>query len=329
MRGEPLPTRPLGRTGLNVTTLGFGAASLGNLYRETTDDEALAAVDAAWERGIRYFDTAPHYGLGLSERRLGHALASRPRADYVLSTKVGRLLVPNQAPRGVDADFLVPDTLRRRWDFSRDGILRSLEESLERLSTDHVDMLYIHDPEQHDERSAWLAADILAELKAQGVIRARGVGTNSAAQLAELFAADAIDVAMLAGRYTLLEHDAAEPALAAAEQAGASLVAVGVFNSGLLSLPRPRADAHYNYAAAPRELIERANRIADVCEAHGCTLPQAAMAFPLRRAVVANVTLGMRTAEQVEQNANLFQAGLPAALWSDLATAGLASAPGL
>jgi D-threo-aldose 1-dehydrogenase len=305
------------------TALGFGAASLGNLYRETSDDEARAAVDRAWERGIRYFDTAPHYGLGLSERRLGAALANRPRDEYVLSTKVGRLLVPNETPTGRDPDFVVPDDLRRQWDFSRDGILRSLEQSLERLGTDRVDVLYVHDPDQHSERAAWEAAETLTELRDEGVIAARGVGTNTARQLPELFAADAIDVAMLAGRYTLLEQESALPALAAAERHGKAVVAVAVFNSGLLATTRPAPDARYDYGPAPEELIDRAVRIAEVCEAHGATLPQAAIAFPLQHPAVVDVTLGMRTADQVDRNADLFEASVPEALWDDLRGAGL------
>jgi D-threo-aldose 1-dehydrogenase len=306
-----------------LTALGFGAASLGNLYRETSDDEARAAVDRAWERGIRYFDTAPHYGLGLSERRLGAALVNRPRDEYVLSTKVGRLLVPNETPTGRDPDFAVPDDLRREWDFSRDGILRSLEQSLERLGTDRVDVLYVHDPDQHSERAAWEAAETLTELRDEGVIAARGVGTNTARQLPELFAADAIDVAMLAGRYTLLEQESALPALAAAEQHGKAVVAVAVFNSGLLATTRPTPDARYDYGPAPAELIARAVRIAEVCEAHGATLPQAAIAFPLQHPAVVDVTLGMRTADQVDRNADLFEASVPEALWDDLRGAGL------
>ncbi|WP_440707955.1 aldo/keto reductase [Herbiconiux sp. YIM B11900] len=315
---KTLPTRPLGGTALRVSELGFGAASLGNLYRETSDAEARAAVERAWERGIRYFDTAPHYGLGLSERRLGAALAQYPRDEYVLSTKVGRLLVPNEHPTGQDADFVVPDALRREWDFSHDGIRRSLEQSLERLGTDRVDVLYAHDPDQFGERAAWEAAETLADLRDEGVIGARGVGTNDAGQLAELFAADAIDVAMLAGRYTLLEQESARPALEAARANGKSIVAVAVFNSGLLATDRPAPDARYNYGPVPPALLERTIALAEICEAHGVTLPQAAIAFPLQHPSVVNVTLGMRTAGQVDRNADLFGAEVPDSLWRAL-----------
>ncbi|MFB2580576.1 aldo/keto reductase [Herbiconiux sp. P15] len=310
-----LPTRALGGTGLALTELGFGAASLGNLYRETSDEEAREAVDRAWERGIRYFDTAPHYGLGLSEQRLGRALADRPRHEFVLSSKVGRLLVPNEHATGQDADFVVPDTLRRQWDFSRDGILRSIEQSLDRLGTDHLDIVYAHDPDQLGEHAAWEAAETLTELRDQGVIGARGVGTNDAGQLAELFAADAIDVAMLAGRYTLLEQESALPALDAAATHGKSIVAVAVFNSGLLATDRPAPDARYDYGPVPPELLARTIALAELCEAHGVTLPQAAIAYPLAHPAVVNVTLGMRTADQVDRNADLYGTPVPDALW--------------
>ncbi|WP_291051748.1 aldo/keto reductase [Herbiconiux sp.] len=313
-----IPTRPLRGTALSVTELGFGAASLGNLYRETSDAEAREAVDRAWARGIRYFDTAPHYGLGLSERRLGEALAAYPRDEYVLSTKVGRLLVPNEHPTGQDADFVVPDALRREWDFSRDGIRRSLEQSLERLGTDRIDILYAHDPDQFGERAAWEASETLTELRDAGVIGARGVGTNDAGQLAALFAADAIDVAMLAGRYTLLEQESAQPALDAALAHGKSIVAVAVFNSGLLATDRPAPDARYDYGPVPPALRERTIALAEICEVHGATLPQAAIAFPLQHPAVVNVTLGMRSGEQVDRNADLYAAEVPDSLWPAL-----------
>ncbi|MDO9397956.1 MAG: aldo/keto reductase, partial [Herbiconiux sp.] len=240
------------------------------------------------------------------------------RDDYVLSTKVGRLLVPNEHPTGLDPDFVVPDTLRRQWDFTRDGILRSIEQSLDRLGTDRLDIVYAHDPDQFGEQAAWQAAETLTELRDQGVIGARGVGTNDAGQLAELFAADAIDVAMLAGRYTLLEREAALPALEAAVAHGKSIVAVAVFNSGLLATNRPAPDARYDYGPVPPALLERTNALADRCEASGITLPQAAIAFPLRHPAVVNVTLGMRTAEQVARNVDLYEAGTPDDFWQAL-----------
>jgi D-threo-aldose 1-dehydrogenase len=193
--------------GLAVTELGFGGASLGNLYTETSDDEARMAVDTAWDRGVRYFDTAPHYGLGLSERRLGTTLAGRPRDAYILSTKVGRLLEPNPAPTGSDlpaGGFAVPDDLVRRFDFSRDAVHRSLEESLDRLGVSRIDIVYVHDPDEHMDQAVTSAIPVLAELRDQGVIGAVGAGMNQWQPLLRMVRETDLDVIMLAGRWTLL-----------------------------------------------------------------------------------------------------------------------------
>ena len=319
-------SRELPGTSLRLTELSYGASTLGNVFRVTTDEESHDAVRAAWERGIRYFDTAPHYGLGLSERRLGAALAEFPRDEVVISTKVGRLLVPNPSPTERDDDiFEVPGDLTRQWDFSRDGILRSIEGSLERLRTDRIDVLYLHDPDISGlDGAAELGAKTLIELREEGVVGAVGIGSNSAAAISELFERTDIDLAMVAGRYTLLEQHGAERLFEAAGHR--SIVAVGVFNSGLLATPRPRADAHYDYAEPPVELIARANALADVAERHGVTLPQAAIAFPLRHPQVSSVAIGMRSAEQVVRNVDLYNSPVPEALWEDLVTEGLLEA---
>ncbi|MEF3405557.1 aldo/keto reductase [Agromyces sp. CCNWLW203] len=319
----PLPRRRLGSTTAWVSELGFGAASLGNLFRETSDDEARGAVDTAWRRGIRSFDTAPHYGLGLSESRLGAALAGRPREEFSLSTKVGRLLVPNPAPTGRDEGFAVPDDLMRQWDFTREGILRSLDSSLERLGVDRVDVVFAHDPDAYRDDAARQALETLVDLREQGVVAAVGVGTNSSEGLAGLIADGIIDVVMLAGRYTLLEQGGLDTVLEPAREAGASVIAVGVYNSGLLSAARPPADASYDYLPAPPELLARANRLADVCESFGVSLPEAALAFPLRHPAVAGVALGMRTAAQVDDNVARLAAVIPDEVWGALADAGL------
>lgn len=310
--------RTLGATDVRVSTLGFGAASLGNLYRETTDAEAAGAIEAAWTGGIRYFDTAPHYGLGLSERRLGRELAGRPRDEFTVSTKVGRLLVPNPAPTGRDEGFAVPDDLVREWDFSRDGVLRSLEGSLHRLGLDRVDVLYVHDPDAFSDASAREALATLAELRAQGVVGAIGVGTNQTYQLGELFAEGLIDVAMLAGRYTLLEQGGLDTVLEPALAAGGSVIAVGVYNSGLLAANRPPANATYDYVEAPAALLARANRLADVAEQFGVTLPVVAAQFALKHPAVAGIALGMRTAAQVDDNLARLATPVPDELWAEL-----------
>lgn len=306
----------------------FGGAGIGNLLREVSDEDARGTVDAAWDAGVRGFDTAPHYGLGLSERRLGRALAERPRSDYLVSTKVGRLLVPG---RGAGDDlasggFAVPDDLVRQWDPSPSGVRRSLDESLGRLGLDHVDVAYLHDPDVYSLRDGLTQAlPTLAELRDEGVVRAVGVGSNSVEALDAAVSTGLCDVVMLAGRYTLLEQPAAA-LVARCEDLGVAVVAVGVYNSGLLGQERPDATATYDYATAPRALVDRANAIADVCERHGVTLPEAALAFPRRAAAVRAIALGAQSAEQVRSNVARVAATVPEALWDDLRAAGLLAA---
>jgi D-threo-aldose 1-dehydrogenase len=316
--------RTIPGTDVQLPVLGFGAAPIGNLYREVPEQQALDAVTAAWEGGIRYFDTAPHYGLGLSERRIGAALAGRERSDYVLSTKVGRLLRPNTAPAGRDSEgFDVPDNLARVRDYSRDGVLRSIEESLQRLRTDRLDIVYIHDPDDYWEEALEGAVPTLSALRDEGIIGAWGAGMNQAEMLHRFVAETDIDVIMLAGRYTLLEQGAARDLLPACLERGVAVVNVGVFNSGLLSKNRPVPGATYNYEAASRELLDRANRLARICESHGTTLPAAALAYPYEHPAVSSVVLGMRTPEQVTQNLDLAAQSVPPALWDELRETGL------
>jgi D-threo-aldose 1-dehydrogenase len=315
--------RSVHATDLRLTELAFGGASLGNLYTETSEADAAAAVDQAWESGIRYFDTAPHYGLGLSERRLGAALARFPRNELVISTKVGRLIVPNENPtQWDDQGFAVPGDLRREWDFGYDGVMRSVEASLERLGTDYIDILYLHDPDVSGiDDAIGTGAAALTRLRDEGVVSAVGIGSNSAEAVATAFRETDIDLAMLAGRYTLLEQHGADAVFEAAGER--SIVAVGVFNSGLLSRARPAEGAMYNYEPAPDEVLRRANRLADVAESHGATLPQAALAFPLRSDRVASVPIGMRTAKHVLDNVALYNRAPDDSLWTGLREAGL------
>ncbi len=313
------------RSSVAVTELGMGVAQFGNLFRQTTDEASFAAVDAAWDAGIRYFDTAPHYGLGLSERRLGAALATRPRDEFVLSTKVGRLLVPSGNPEGTmdDGLFVVPGTLRREWDFSRDGIRRSIFESLERLGLDRIDIAYLHDPDDYGDQANDQAIPALIELREEGVLRAIGAGMNQSEMPADFIRRHDVDVMMVAGRYTLLEQGALDDLLPLAAARGVGIVAAAVYNSGLLSQARPPADAMYDYAPAPAEVIARANAIADVCEEFGITLPDAAIAFPLRHPAVVSVVVGMRTAQQVASTAERYDTAIPEAFWDALAERGL------
>ncbi|MCX3058290.1 aldo/keto reductase [Streptomyces beihaiensis] len=306
-------------TPVTLTDLGFGSSAIGNLYEVTPAHDARAAVEAAWEAGIRYFDTAPHYGLGLAERRLGAALRDRPRDAYVVSSKAGRLLVPKEHPRGTDDQgFAVRDDLRRQWDFSRDGVLRSIEDTLARTGLDRLDVVYLHDPDDHWRQAVEEAMPALAELRGQGVVGAIGAGMNQSAMLARFLRESAADVVMLAGRYTLLDQSALDDVLPAAAELGKSVVAVGVFNSGLLACDRPAEGMTYDYREAPPALVARARAIAEVCAAHGTTLPAAAIAFPYSHPSIINVTLGMRTARQVERNVELHRRGVPGGLWDDL-----------
>jgi D-threo-aldose 1-dehydrogenase len=320
---DTLAARHVGRTTVEVTRLGFGGGPLGGLYAPLDEETAAAALDAAWDCGIRYFDTSPHYGIGVSERRMGRLLTGKPRSEYTLSTKVGRILVPQDAAGRLDEAFHVPATHRRVWDFSRDGIVRSVEDSLSRMGTGRFDMLVLHDAEEHFEAALRDGYPALAELRSQGVVGAIGAGMYDTKLLTRLVREADVDVVMLANRYTLLNHSALDDLLPACAERGVSVLAAAVFNSGMLATPRPPADARYDYQPAAPELLRRANRIADLCEAHGATLPQAAMAFPLLHPVVAGIVTGMRTAAEVRANVAAFRADLPAALWSDLADEGL------
>jgi D-threo-aldose 1-dehydrogenase len=310
-----------------LTEISLGCSQLGNLHRAMSDDQAAATVEAAWGGGIRYFDTAPHYGLGLSERRLGAALAGRPRADYLISTKVGRRLEPLGTAAGRDTEgFDVPATHRRVWDFSRDGVKRSLEQSLERLGLDRVDIVYLHDPDEHYREAVDAGYPALHELRAQGVIGAIGAGMNQSAMLADFARHTDMDLFMLAGRYTLLEQPALHDLLPLCVQRGIGVVAAGVFNSGLLAEPTPADDARYNYASVPASLLRRARRIAAVCERLGTSLPAAALAFPRAHPAVVSVCVGARSREQITRNLELVSTRVPAGLWGELTAQGLLDA---
>jgi D-threo-aldose 1-dehydrogenase len=311
--------------GVALTELGLGAAQLGNLYRQTSESESRETVEAAWDAGIRYFDTAPHYGLGLSERRLGEQLSGHPRAEYVISTKVGRLLRPSPetSAQSDSEGFAVPASYRREWDFSRDGILRSVEESLARTGLDRFDILYLHDPDEHFEQASTEGIAALIELREQGVVSAVGAGMNHAAPLAELIRRADIDLVMCAGRFTLLDSEALVELLPLATARDVGVVVAGVFNSGLLSRGRPLPNARFDYQQAPAALIDRVHRIADRCEAYGMTLPEVAIAYVLRHAAVASVLVGARGKQQVDDNVERSQTTVPDLLWSELAFEGL------
>jgi D-threo-aldose 1-dehydrogenase len=310
-----------------LTRLGYGAANVGNLFRELTDDQAWAILDAAWESGIRYFDTAPHYGLGLSERRLGAFLQTKPREEFVISTKAGRLLRPNPDDDGgldLAADFHVRTTLRREWDFSEGGIRASLDESLERLGIDRVDILYLHDPERHDlDLALQEAFPALEQLRAEGAVDAVGIGSMTADALAAAVRGADLDLIMIAGRYTLLEQPAADDVLPACHQRRTGVVAASVFNSGLLAKDEPSRDDRYEYGRMPEPLWAHLQRIVAVCRAHDVPLPAAAVQFALRDPAVRSVVVGGSRPEQLRRNAELMEVDIPGGLWDDLAAEGL------
>ena len=307
--------------GLPLTEIGLGAAQLGNLYRETSDAEVVDTVDTAWEHGIRYFDTAPHYGVGLSERRLGEQLRGRPRDEYVLSSKVGRLLVasPDTAHLRDPHDFDVPADPSRVWDFSRDGVLRSVESSLERLGLDRLDVVYLHDPgEEHLDQASSDGIGALIELREQGIVSAVGAGMMDAAALTELIRRADVDLLMCAGRFTLVDGDALAELLPLALERGVGIVAAAIYNSGLLSRDRPSPDTLFDYQPVSPELLARTNRIADVCESYAVKLPEAAIAYVLRHPAVVSVVVGARGRVQVEQTIDRYEKDVPPALWSEL-----------
>jgi D-threo-aldose 1-dehydrogenase len=318
----PLPFGRLGRSPVYVTELSFGGAAIGNLFTEVSDDDARAAVDAAWDGGIRAFDTAPHYGLGLSERRLGEALRHRPRDEYVISTKVGRLLEPVGAPDVIGRDtegFAVPARHIRRFDYSADGVRRSLEASLSRLGLDRVDIALIHDPDDHGEQALREAYPALEQLRAEGTVRAIGVGMNQTRLLTRFVRETDVDAVLVAGRYTLLDKSAGQELLPAALSRGVSVLAGGVFNSGVLAAPD--AGATYDYHAASGEMIGRARLLARECARFGVPLRAAAARFPLTHPAVASVLLGTRSAAEIADAIRLRALDIPAGLWDSLAAA--------
>ena len=354
--------RTLGRSGVEVTGLGLGTAPLGGLFTHVEDETAAAVVRAALDAGLTYVDTAPLYGHGTAERRVGAALATVPglagsglpssglteagfagaalagteldaglagvgalagsgrggRA-YVLSTKVGRLIVDN--PDGETDGYADAPPSEATFDYSPDGIRRSLAESLERLGLDAVDIVYIHDPDDHEDEALTVAYPVLHDLRDQGVVGAIGVGMNQSRIPTRFVRETEIDAVLLAGRYTLLDQSGTADLLPACLERGVSIVIGGVYNSGLLADPRPGAT--FNYVEAPAELVARAQELAAVCERHDVPLKAAAIQFPLAHPAVASILTGARTVEELDENLAMIEYDIPEALWDDLAAAGV------
>ncbi len=326
---DPQETLPLGRTGVRVTRLALGTAPLGNLFAPVTDADARATVDAAWEAGIRHFDTAPFYGYGLAERRLGEALRSRPRDAYTLSTKVGRRLVPNPRAGERDEGYVDPLPFEPVFDYGYDGVHRSFEEGLERLGTDRADVVLLHDlgslthGERHRatfEEAMTGGLRALAELKRDGRARAIGLGVNEQEVCLEAMARAEFDVFLLAGRYTLLDQGALDSFLPECRRRGIDVMLGGPFNSGILAAEATEASGRdtYDYVAAPSDIVERVRALRVVCERHGVPLAAAALRFPLLHPAIPCVLAGARTADEVRSNVRRFRMDVPAALFDAL-----------
>jgi D-threo-aldose 1-dehydrogenase len=316
--------RKLPRGGIALSSMGLGCAQLGGLYQAMSDQEAFAIVDAAWNLGIRYFDTAPYYGYTLSERRLGAALRGRSRGSYAISTKVGRLMLPDAEVQPGENGWAEPLPFRPHFDYSYEGIKRSHEDSLQRLGLDHVDILYVHDigrvthGAQHQHYWEQLTQGggfrALTQLRDEGSVGAIGLGVNEWEVIADAIDVADIDCALLAGRYTLLEQAAREPLLDRCAQRGIGIVIGGPFNSGILA-----GNRKFNYEDAPADIIARVEAIAAVCRDHEAPIQAAALQFPMGHPAVVSCVAGAQSPEQLRQNVDWFAQPLPAALWEALA----------
>lgn len=324
----------IGNGGLTFTELGLGSAPLGNLYRAISEEAAQATLDRAWTEGVRYYDTAPLYGFGLAETRLNHFLRGKPRDEYVLSTKIGRLLhvAPPDQRDGIGKWFDVPSR-KEEYDYGHDAVMRSVEFSLERLGVDRIDILYAHDLDvfNHGSREALEARLVqlmeggyraLSALREQGVIKAFGAGVNEWQPCQWLAERGDFDLFLLAGRYTLLEQEALESFMPLAGDRGIGIVIGGPYNSGILATG-PRPGAYYNYEPAPRDILDRVAAIEAVCASHGVSLLEAAFQFPLRHPAVVSVIPGGQGEAEMEANLAAARAEIPPMLWADLKQRGL------
>lgn len=315
----------LGKAGLETSSLSLGTAGIGNLFHEVTEEDAHDTMQASFDAGVRYFDTAPHYGLGLAERRLGRFIGGLERSEITISSKVGRLIRPNPNYNGGvdDQGFVVPNTVYRILDYSYDGVMRSIEESLERLRIEQLDIVFVHDPDDHEKEAMEGAFPALEELRQAKKIRSYGAGMNQSAMLARFAANTELDVVMCAGRFSLLEQPAMEDLIPIATKKGISIVAAGVFNSGILATDTPNPGQNYNYAPAPQELVQKAQRLAEFCLAAGFSLPQVAAQFPFLQPAIKVVCLGARNGNQAKRNASLFENEVPREVFESMAELGL------
>jgi D-threo-aldose 1-dehydrogenase len=330
---KPGDTRVLGKSGLALTQIGFGGAPLGNMYRSFSDTQAEATVRACHDAGIRLFDTAPLYGFGLSEHRVGAALRDKPRDSFVLSTKVGRLLKPGHPDTLDHGQFEGSLPFAEVYDYSYDGVMRSVEDSLQRIGTYRIDILLVHDldvwthgsEQARDERvEAFMSGGYRAmvKLRDEGTIKAIGGGVNETAACQDLALRGDFDCFLLAGRYTLLEQAPLDGFLPLCEQRNIALLIGGAYNTGILATGAVEG-AYFQYAPAPLEIMERVRRIEAVCARHDVRLPTAALQFPLGHPAVASVVVGTRAPAEVAMNLEVFQPDVPADFWAELKTEGL------
>lgn len=320
---DPTTRVRLGRTAVDVTHLGLGTAPIGGLYEAVSDALAEATVRAALDLGLGLVDTAPLYGHGLAEQRIGRAIDGRERDSFALATKVGRLLRDAPFTEPVRSYVGTPD-VNPVFDFSYDGVMRSLEESLERMGVDRVDILHIHDPDGHHDEALASAYRALDQLRSEGTIGAVGAGMNQSAMLAQFAREADFDCFLLAGRYTLLDQEGLAELLPLCEERNIAVIAGGVYNSGLLADPRPGAPFDYQPASAP--LLERALRLREICGRHGVPLQAAAIQFPLGHPAVTSIVIGARTPAELTENVAMFRHPIPADLWSELRAEGLLGA---
>lgn len=322
----------LGDTPVEVTALGFGGAPIGNFMRPFTDAAARSLIDHSWDQGVRYFDTAGLYGHGLSEYRLGHALYERPRDQYTLLTKVGRTLTPADRSSFDSGLWVDPAPMKAKYDYSYDGIMRSVEGALQRLMTDHVEVLLMHDvdvythgPHAQPEYFETAVNDgfrALEKLRDEGVTGAIGFGVNESNVLHEAVSRTDSDVVLLAGRYTLLEQDPLDDLFPTCDERGISVLLGGVFNSGVLATG-PIEGAKFNYGPAPESILARVRAFDEICGDYGVPLAAAALQFAYAHPTVASICIGSRTTEQQEQTARYCAVPIPDAFWQDLHKAGL------
>ena len=303
------------RTGVEISRLSLGTAALGGLYASVSDADCTDTLLAALDHGINFIDTAPHYGKGTSERRIGQALSGRDRSTFVISTKIGRLLVPST--KDIDDFFMDADnTVERKFDFSASGVRQSLEGSLERLGMDSVEILFIHDPDENADEAILEAYPELDRMRSEGIIKAIGIGMNQCETPTRVIKETDIDMVLIAGRYSLLDQRAADELLPAALERNVDIIAAGVFNSGILA--NPVKGATYDYVPASDELLAKAVRIREVLESHQVSLTSAALQFPLRHPAVKSVLVGCRSRAEVERNVSDFNKTIENKVWDDL-----------